>query len=195
MHTICMWFGNETRQNAAARWCLLLIAAFLHHLISRVPHILTFEPVNETGRQFQWMASFALFALGCGVLYQDWKCSDWKCSDWKHQAGKCRMEWPFSVTVCMEPSLVPRPFPSPVFLHTASDQKLEAGTAWERGYVGPWGRILASFPGLQSQLTRLAVIEGLGTRLPYPGMSAPHLPIRVVADETVKDGNKQQHGL
>ena len=28
MHTICMWFGDETRQNAAARWSLLQIAAF-----------------------------------------------------------------------------------------------------------------------------------------------------------------------
>ena len=37
-------------------------------------------------------------------------------------------------------SLIPRPFPPPVFdrlemyLHTVSDQILEVGTAWERGY-------------------------------------------------------------
>ena len=33
-------------------------------------------------------------------------------------------------------SLVPRPFPPPVFdriLYAVCDQKLEAGTAWERG--------------------------------------------------------------
>ena len=67
----------------------------------------------------------ALVVPGCGILYQDWKCSDRKCSDWKcsnfeignaqignveignAQIGNIklgnaeigRMEWPFSATV------------------------------------------------------------------------------------------------
>ena len=59
----------------------------------------------------------------------------------------CSWLWKSSASLFFCLSLVPRPFPPPVFdrilyaktegegfLHTVCDQKLEVGTVWERGY-------------------------------------------------------------
>ena len=66
-------------------------------------------------------------------------------------------------------SLVPRPFPPPVFdrilyAKTEGDQKLEAGTAWERGYRG---YIYSLVPRpLPDFICEIKSGSGLGTRLP-----------------------------
>ena len=50
---------------------------------------------------------------------------------------------------CYIASLVPRPSPAPVFdrlQHTASDQKLEPGKAWERGYyIATYNNVAVNF--------------------------------------------------
>ena len=93
--------------------CLLPIAAFLHHLVSRVSRMLTFGvkklldnarlcvPSPRVKIDWKWKWKWKFSNWKCS----DWKWSFWKCSDWKYSDWKLgnaeigRMEWPFSATV------------------------------------------------------------------------------------------------